>query len=320
MELTVELVQSSKRELILTNPVMPASGTFGNGLEYGKLIDIQRLGAIVSKAITLKPRRGNVQPRIAETAAGMINSIGLQNIGVEAILRDVAPIWATWQVPVIANIAGESVQDYAELARRLEGVPGVSAIEVNISCPNVESGLEFGVDPRAAAELTAAVRRQTDLPLIVKLTPNISDKVAMARAIVDAGADALTLINTYPAMRIDIETRRPALGWGSGGLSGPALKPIAVKIVYDVASAVDVPIIGCGGIANGEDAIEFLLAGASAVQVGTATFTNPHATIDVLEGIESYMREHDVNDVREIAGAALPGSESPVAAPAPASG
>lgn len=320
MDLTIELAQSNKRELILTNPVMPASGTFGNGLEYAKLIDIQRLGAIVSKAITLKPRRGNVQPRIAETAAGMINSIGLQNIGIEAILRDVAPIWATWRVPVIANIAGESVQDYAELARRLDGVAGVAAIEVNISCPNVESGLEFGVDPRAAGELTNAVRRQTDLPIIIKLTPNISDKVAMARALVDSGADALTLINTYPAMRIDVETRRPALGWGSGGLSGPALKPIAIKIVYDVASAVDVPIIGCGGISSGEDAVEFLLAGASAVQVGTATFTNPHATIDVLDGIEAYLRKHNVEDVHEIIGAALPGSESPVPASAPASG
>ncbi|MCH8814889.1 MAG: dihydroorotate dehydrogenase [Chloroflexi bacterium] len=305
MDLSVELIQSSKRELVLTNPVMPASGTFGNGLEYSKLIDIQSLGAVVSKAITLKPRRGNVQPRIAETAAGMINSIGLQNIGVTAIIRDVAPIWATWKVPVIANIAGESVEDYATLARRLDGVDGVSAIEVNISCPNVESGLEFGVDPRAAAELTNAVRRQTDLPLLVKLTPNVNDIVAMARAIVDAGADGLTLINTYPAMRIDTVTRKPALGWGSGGLSGPALKPIALKLVYDVATAVDVPIIGCGGIVRGEDAVEFLMAGASAVQVGTATFTNPSATLDVLEGVKAFMRDQQVERLDDIVGAAL---------------
>lgn len=290
---------------------MPASGTFGNGLEYSKLIDIQSLGAIVSKAITLKPRRGNTQPRIAETAAGMINSIGLQNIGITAIVRDVAPIWAAWKVPVIANIAGESVQDYAELARRLDGVDGVSAIEVNISCPNVESGLEFGVDPRAAAELTNAVRRQTDLPLIVKLTPNVNDIVAMARAVVGAGADGLTLINTYPAMRIDTVARKPALGWGSGGLSGPALKPIALKLVYDVATAVDVPIIGCGGIVGGEDAIEFMMAGASAVQVGTATFTNPHATLDVLDGIESFMRNQQIERLDDIVGAAL--SESAAA-------
>lgn len=317
---TVELVHSSKSELVLANPVMPASGTFGNGLEYAKLIDIQKLGAVVSKAITIRPRRGNPQPRIAETAAGMINSIGLQNIGIDAILRDVAPIWATWRVPVIANIAGESVQDYAELASRLDGVQGVSAIEVNISCPNVESGLEFGGDPRAAGELTKAVRRRTDLPLLVKLTPNVTDIVVMARAIVDSGADGLTLINTYPALRIDIETRRPALGWGSGGLSGPALKPIALKLVYDVARSVDVPIVGCGGITSGDDAIEFMLAGASAVQVGTASFTNPHAVLDVLDGIESYMRAQGVDDTTDIVGAAIPGGESAAAASAPASG
>jgi len=313
VDLSVELIRSSKRELVLANPVMPASGTFGNGLEYAKLIDIQSLGAIVSKAITLRPRRGNVQPRIIETASGMINSIGLQNIGITAIIRDVAPIWATWKVPIIANIAGESVQDYAKLARRLDGVDGVSAIEVNISCPNVESGLEFGVDPRAASELTNAVRRQTQLPLIVKLTPNVGDIVAMARAVVDAGADGLTLVNTYPAMRIDTSARKPALGWGSGGLSGPALKPIALKIVYDVASAVDVPIIGCGGIVTGEDAIEFMMAGASAVQVGTATFANPRATLDVLDGVEAFMRDNEIETTAGLVGAAL-GEDAPAPA------
>jgi len=285
---------------------MTASGTFGNGLEYVKVFDIQRLGAIVSKAITLRPRRGNPQPRIAETAAGMINSIGLQNIGVDAIVRDVAPVWATWRVPVIANVAGESVADYAELARRLDSVPGVSGLEINISCPNVDSGLEFGSDPGAAAEVTAAVRRQTDLPLLVKLTPNVTDIVLVARAVVDAGADALTLVNTFPAMSIDVKTRRPALGWGSGGLSGPALKPIALRIVYQVACALDVPIIGCGGIMSGNDAIEYFMAGASAVQVGTATFLNPRAPLDVLEGIERFLQDQDLEDVRELVGAALP--------------
>ncbi len=249
----------------------------------------------------------------------MINSIGLQNIGIAAIVRDVAPIWATWKVPIIANIAGESVQDYAELARRLDGVDGVSAIEVNISCPNVESGLDFGVDPRAASELTNAVRLQTELPLIVKLTPNVADIVAMARAVVDAGADGLTLINTYPAMSIDTSARKPALGWGSGGLSGPALKPIAIKLVYDVASAVDVPIVGCGGIVTADDAIEFLMAGASAVQVGTATFANPRATLDVLDGIRGFMAEQKV-ELSEIVGAAV-GEDAPArAATASASG
>ena len=304
MDLHVDLVSGGKRQLSLANPVMTASGTFGNGLEYQKIFDIQRLGAIVSKAITRKPRRGNVQPRIAETAAGMINSIGLQNIGLSAIIRDVAPVWETWQVPVIANIAGETVDDYAELASRLDSVAGVAAIEMNISCPNVESGLEFGVDPNAANEVTKAVRRRTDLPLIVKLTPNVTDIAGVASAIVDGGADALTLINTYPAMSIDVRSRRPALGWGAGGMSGPALKPIAVRLVYLVSQAVDVPIIGCGGITTGEDAVEFLLAGASAVQVGTATFRNPRAALDVLEGVEAYMRDEGVEDVSLLVGAA----------------
>ena len=309
MNLSVDLAPGHKSSLFLANPVMTASGTFGIGLEYVKVFDIQRLGAIVSKAVTLRPRRGNPQPRIAETAAGMINSIGLQNIGLKALLRDVAPTWATWRVPVIVNIAGESVGEYAELARRLDGpagqaAPGVSGLEVNISCPNVEDGLVFGRDPRAAAEVTAAVRRQTTLPVIVKLTPNAADVAEVARAVADAGADALTLINTFPAMSIDVEARRPALGWGSGGLSGPALKPIALKMVYDVAGAVDVPIIGCGGIMCGRDAVEYLMAGASAVQVGTATFRNPRAPLDVLEGIETFMQEHEVEDVRELVGAA----------------
>jgi dihydroorotate dehydrogenase (NAD+) catalytic subunit len=306
LDLSVDLIPGGKRSLALRNPVMTASGTFGNGLEYQRIFDIQRLGAIVSKAITRKPRKGNVQPRIAETAAGMINSIGLQNIGIEAILKDVAPVWATWEVPVIANIAGETVNDYAELAARLDGVPGVSGLEMNISCPNVENGLEFGVDPRAAADVTAAVRRQSGLPLIVKLTPNVNDIVGIAQAVADAGADALTLINTYPAMKIDVRTRRPALGWGSGGLSGPALKPIAIRLVYRVARAVSVPIIGCGGVTTGEDAVEFLMAGASAVQVGTATFTNPRACLDVLEGIDAFMRDNGVENVGELIGAALP--------------
>ena len=304
MDLHVDLVSGGKRQLSLANPVMTASGTFGNGLEYQKIFDIQRLGAIVSKAITRKPRRGNVQPRIAETAAGMINSIGLQNIGLSAIIRDVAPVWETWQVPVVANIAGETLDDYAELASRLDSVAGVAAIEMNISCPNVESGLEFGADPDAANKVTNAVRQRTDLPLIVKLTPNVTDIAGVASAIVDGGADALTLINTYPAMSIDVRTRQPALGWGAGGMSGPALKPIAVRLVYLVSQVVDVPVIGCGGITTGEDAVEFLLAGASAVQVGTATFRSPRAALDVLEGIEAYMREEGVEDVTSLVGAA----------------
>lgn len=306
VDLSLELLPGHKPGLFLANPVLTASGTFGNGLEFARVLDIQRLGGIVSKAITLKPRRGNVQPRIVETAGGMINSIGLQNIGLEAILRDVAPVWDKWRVPVIANIAGESVADYSELARRLDGAPGISGIEMNISCPNVESGLDFAVDAGAAAEVTQAVRRQTDLPLLVKLSPNVTDIVMIAKAVADAGADALTLINTFPAMRIDLHTRRPALGWGSGGLSGPALKPIALRTVYQVARSLAIPIIGCGGVMSGEDAIEFMMAGASAVQVGTATFLNPRAPLDVLDGIEQFMRMQDIEDLTEIVGAALP--------------
>jgi dihydroorotate dehydrogenase (NAD+) catalytic subunit len=307
MNLAIDLLPGHKRGLFLVNPVMAASGTFANGLEYSKIFDIQRLGAIVSKAITLRPRRGNSQPRIIETAGGMINSIGLQNIGIAAILKDVAPVWATWRVPVIANIAGESVSDYAELARRLDGVPGVSGIEMNISCPNVESGLDFGVEPRAAGAVTRAVRSETQLPLLVKLSPNVTDLVSIASAVVDGGADALTLINTFPAMRIDTQSRRPALGWGSGGLSGPALRPIALRMVYQVASALpNVPIVGCGGVMSGDDAVEFLMAGASAVQVGTATFLNPRAPLDVIEDLEAFLRREGIEDVREIVGAALP--------------
>jgi dihydroorotate dehydrogenase (NAD+) catalytic subunit len=305
-DLSVDLVTGGKRSLWLANPVMTASGTFANGIEYQRVFDIQRLGAIVSKAITMRPRQGNAQPRIAETAAGMINSIGLQNIGIDAILRDVAPVWATWQLPVIANIAGESIAEYAALARRLDGAPGVSGIEMNVSCPNVESGMEFGADAGLAAEVTRAVRHETGLPLLVKLTPSAGDVVGIARAVVDAGADGLTLINTYPAMKIDVESRRPALGWGSGGLSGPALKPIAVRLVYLVAKDVDVPIVGCGGITTAEDAVEFLMAGASAVQVGTATFRNPRAALDVVEGLERWMTEHGIGSLEEIVGCALP--------------
>jgi len=308
MDWAIELGAGRKRSLILRNPVITASGCFGNGIEFQRVLDIQRLGAIVSKGITLHPRSGNPQRRIVETAAGMINSIGLQNVGVEAIVRDIAPVWATWRVPVIANIAAERVEDYALLARRLDAVPGVSALELNISCPNVENGLEFGCQPELAAEVTRAVASETTLPVLVKLSPSAGDIVAVARAVVEAGADALTIANTFPAMAIDIGRRRPALGWGSGGLSGPAIKPIVLKMVYDVARAeVGVPIIGCGGIVTWRDAVEYLMAGASAVQVGTATFRNPQAPLEVLDGLEAFLRQEGVEDWRGIVGAALPG-------------
>jgi dihydroorotate dehydrogenase (NAD+) catalytic subunit len=304
VNLTVELAPRRKRGLLLANPVMAASGTFGYGMELAKTIDIQRLGAIVCKGTTLRRRRGNPQPRTVETSAGMLNSIGLQNVGVTTLIREMAPIWATWRVPVIVNIAGESIDDYARLARRLDGVPGVSGLELNISCPNVANGLLFGSDPDMAAALTVAVRQETTLPVIVKLTPDVDDIVAVARAVVEADADALTLVNTFPAMAIDIRSRRPILGSTFGGLSGPALKPIALRLVYLVAEAVHVPIIGCGGITTAEDAIEFILAGATAVQVGTATFLNPRATLDVLEGIERYLSQQGLHDINPLVGQA----------------
>jgi dihydroorotate dehydrogenase (NAD+) catalytic subunit len=304
VNLSVELAPRCKRGLFLANPVMAASGTFGYGLEMAKELDIQCLGAIVCKGTTLRRRRGNPQPRTVETPAGMLNSIGLQNMGVEALIRDIAPVWVTWRVPVVVNIAGESIEEYARLARRLDGVPGVSGLELNISCPNVATGLEFGSSPQMAAAVTAAVRRETTLPVIVKLTPSVSDIVSVAQAAADGGADALTLTNTFPAMAIDVKSKRPILGKTFGGLSGPALKPIALRLVYQTAAAVDVPLIGCGGIMTGLDAMEYIMAGATAVQVGTATFINPGATLDVLKGIKRFMGEEGLSDIHQLIGAA----------------
>ena len=284
---------------------MTAAGTFGYGTEYSQIFDIQKLGAIVCKGTTLEPREGNPQPRLAETASGLLNSIGLQNIGVKALIKEKAPLWAGWRVPVIVNIAGETVDDYGKLANELDGVAGISGIEVNISCPNIKAGgAEFGANPESAARVTAAVKSATPLPILVKLTPNTSDIVKIAIAVAEAGADAISLINTLKGMYIDITTRQPLLGSGTGGLSGPAIKPIALAMVYEVAGAVEVPVIGCGGITTGSDAIEFIMAGASAVQVGTATFTNPHAPLDVLEGIEQFMKKEGINNVTELIGAA----------------
>lgn len=305
MNLAVELGSGRKGGLLLQNPVMTASGTFSYGLEYAKVFDIQRLGAIVCKTTTLRPRAGNPQPRTAETPAGMLNSIGLQNIGIDALIRDLAPTWARWRVPVIVSILGATPQEYAEAASRLEGVAGVSGLELNVSSPNAQrGGMQFGQEPEAAAEVTRAVRRATTLPIIVKLTPNVTDIVAVARGAAEAGADALCLINTLQAMAIDVWNRRPALASVFGGLSGPAIKPVALRMVYQVAGAVDVPVIGCGGIMSGLDAVEYLMAGASAVQVGTATFTNPRAPLEVLEGLEGFMREQGMEDVRELVGSA----------------
>jgi len=304
-DLSVQLATKNKRGLLLKNPVMTASGTFGYGTEYSQVCDIQKLGAIICKGTTLKPREGNPQPRLFETASGVLNSIGLQNIGVKALIKEKAPIWATWRVPVIVNIAGETLDDYAKLAAALDGVAGVSALEVNISCPNVKAGgTVFGTNPKSAAEVTAAVRSATSLPVIVKLTPNTGEIARVAAAVAGAGADAISLINSLKGMAIDINTRRPVLGNLTGGLSGPAIKPVALAMVYEVAGAVDVPVIGCGGITRSGDAIEFIMAGASAVQVGSATFSNPRASLDVLEGIEEFMQKEGIKKLSEIIGVA----------------
>ncbi|MBM4445394.1 MAG: dihydroorotate dehydrogenase [Chloroflexi bacterium] len=305
MNLAVQLAPNHPRGLLLKNPVMTASGTFGYGTEYGELVDIQRLGAIVCKGTTLAPREGNPQPRLVETPSGLLNSIGLQNIGVEALVRERAALWASWQVPVIVNIAGEAVEEYSAVAARLDGVAGVSAVEVNVGCPNVKSGgMEFGRDPKGAAAVTEAVRAATSLPVIVKLTPNVTDIVEIALAVSQAGADALCLINTLKGMAIDTAARRPALGNIHGGLSGPAIKPVALSMVYQVAGRVSIPIIGCGGISAAEDALEFLMAGASAVEVGTFQFVNPRALLDVLEGIEAFLEREGLSDLSGIIGAA----------------
>jgi len=291
--------------LLLANPVMTAAGTFGYGTEYSHLFDIQKLGAIVCKGTTLEPRDGNPQPRLAETASGLLNSIGLQNIGVKTLIKEKAPIWASWRVPVIVNIAGETVDDYTRLAHELDGVAGISGIEVNVSCPNIKAGgAEFGASPESAAKVTAAVKSATSLPVLVKLTPNTGDIVRIAVAVAEAGADAISLINTVKGMAIDIATHRPLLGNKTGGLSGPAIKPIALAMIYEVAGAVELPIVGCGGITTGSDAIEFIMAGASAIQVGTASFANPRAPLDVLEGIERFMEKEGINNLTDLIGAA----------------
>ena len=305
MTVSMAVDLAPRRGLRLRNPVMTASGTFGYGVEYARLVDINRLGAIVCKGITLEPRIGNPSPRLAETPAGLLNSIGLENAGLQAVLREKAPIWATWDVPVVVNIAGETVEEYARMAEALEGVPGVAGLELNISCPNVDAGgMAFGSSADAAAEVTAAVRSACQQPLLVKLSPNVGDITEIALAVEAAGADALTLVNTFLGMVIDVNKRRPFLPRGVGGLSGPAIRPLAVRMVYEVARVVRIPIVGIGGITNAEDALQFLMAGATAVQVGTASFVNPRASLDVVEGLRAWAEVHGLQDIREIIGVA----------------
>jgi len=287
----------------MKNPVTVASGTFGFGQEMADFYDLSRLGAITVKGTSLEPWVGNDYPRTVETPSGMLNAIGLQNDGVDSLINEKMPFLRGFDVPVIVNIVGHSIEEYAELAARLDNVEGVAGLEINISCPNVKEGcLVFGTTPEGTAEVVKAVRAKTGLTLITKLSPNVGDLLPIARAAVDAGTDALSLINTLLGTAIDPWTRKFRLANVTGGLSGPAIKPVALKMVCDVARAVDVPIIGMGGIMNAMDAVEFLLAGADAIAVGTGNFVNPMVAVEVIDGIESYLTKMGIGDVREIVG------------------
>jgi dihydroorotate dehydrogenase (NAD+) catalytic subunit len=287
----------------LKNPVMTASGTFGYAREFEGLIDLSRLGAIIVKGLSLEPSRGNPPPRIVETPCGMLNAIGLENVGLEIFVKEKLPVLKMIDVPVFVNIYGKTIEEYAELASRLENIEEISGIEVNISCPNVTcGGMAFGAYPETAAQVVRAVRKRTTRHMMVKLSPNVTDIAEIARSAEGEGADSISLINTITGMAIDIETRRPKLANITGGLSGPAIRPIALRMVWQAIQAVNIPIIGVGGIMTAKDALEFLIAGAVAVQVGTANFINPRATIDIIEGIEAFLEERSIAQISDIIG------------------
>ncbi len=287
----------------LKNPVMVASGTFGSGAEYSEFVDLNRLGAVVTKGVANVPWPGNPAPRIAETASGMLNAIGLQNPGIDLFTKRDLPFLAGYDTKVIVNVCGHSTEEYLEVVERLADEPTVDMLEINISCPNVrEGGIAFGQDPKAVEAITKAVKAKARQPIIMKLSPNVTDITVMARAAEAGGADCLSLINTLTGMKIDIEKQNFAIANKTGGLSGPAVKPVAVRMVYQVANAVKIPIIGMGGICSAADAMEFILAGATAVSIGTANFTNPYTTIEVIDGIEDYMRRHHVEDIHSLIG------------------
>lgn len=288
----------------LRNPVMTASGTFGYGEEFAEYVDMESIGAFITKGLSLKARAGNPTPRIVETPGGMLNAIGLQNVGIDAFIEKKVPYFRSVNTPVIANFFGNTVEEYAEMARRLNEIPEVSALEINISCPNVkQGGIVFGTDPDCAASVVSACRAVTNKPLIVKLSPNVTDVVVMARACENAGADALSLINTLIGMAIDLNKRRPILANITGGFSGPAIKPVALRMVWQVSKAVKVPVIGIGGIMNAVDALEFMLAGASAVQIGTASFINPGAAQKIAADMEAWLVANGIDDVKSMIGA-----------------
>jgi dihydroorotate dehydrogenase (NAD+) catalytic subunit len=287
----------------LRNPVMPASGTFGYGEEFAPYLDLRRLGAIVTKGLSLHPKAGNPMPRIAETTSGMLNAIGLQNVGIDAFVNQKVPYYRNLDTPVIANFFGNTLEEYGEVARRLSDVPEVAAVELNISCPNVkQGGIVFGTDPKAAAEVVTLVRRQLAKPLIVKLSPNVTDITVIARAVEEAGADVISCINTITGMAVDIRTRKPKIANRTGGLSGPSIRPVAVRMVHQVVQAVKIPVIGIGGIMTAGDALEFLIVGASAVQVGTANFVDPASMIAIIDGLEAFLVEEGLDDVNQVIG------------------
>ena len=293
-------------EIKLKNPVMTASGTFGYGQEYAPFVDLNRLGAMILKGITLKPKMGNPPPRIIETPSGMLNSIGLQNVGVEMLIKEKLPYLQKFNTPVIINISGDIIEEYIELARRLGEVSkemGVAGLEVNISCPNVvRGGMAWGADAQSTYKIISSIRKATPLPLIAKLTPNVTDIKTIAQAAEEAGADALSLINTLMGMAVDIDSRKPKLANISGGLSGPAVKPVALWMVWQVFQTVNIPVIGIGGIIKVKDALEFIIAGARAIEIGTANFVNPRVTIEIIEGIEKYLTENNIKEVNELVG------------------
>lgn len=298
MSLVIELPGLS-----LKNPIMPASGCFGFGREYSQFYDLNKLGAIVMKAATMEPRFGNPTPRVAETAAGMLNAIGLQNPGVSSIIENEVPFLASFSTPIIANIAGSTLEEYVEVAKAFNEAGDVTALELNISCPNVkEGGIQFGTDPKMAAKVTERVKRASNLPVYVKLSPNVSDIGTMAKAVELAGADGLSMINTLTGMQMHLSAKRPLLANKTGGLSGPAIKPVAIRMIYEVKKQVNIPIIGMGGVVNAEDALEFLLAGASAVAVGTANFQNPYVCIEIIEQLPKTLAAYGFNSVNDAIG------------------
>ncbi len=287
----------------MRNPIMAASGTFGYGEEYRNYTPINRLGALITKGISLNPRLGNPPPRLAETAGGMLNAIGLENIGVDALIEEKAPRFKKFGSPVIVNIFGATLKEYEEVAKRLNKVEEVAGLEINISCPNIKrGGISFGTDPKEVFSVVSRVRKSSSLPILVKLSPNVTDITEIARSAEEAGADAISLINTLTGMAVDVETRTPKLGNITGGLSGPAIKPVALRMVWEVYNTVKIPVVGMGGIFSAKDALEFIIVGASAVQIGTAHFINPKVTMEVIAGLKKYLRDHKINNIISLVG------------------